>query len=141
MWFIVEALFFQYRSSFGNLNAINANPILFIQNVITNTNKNASFWFLNVKIILKLTIDTHTVRIDISAHSHFGPHFISVLYLKLLGIKRALNIQISIIEFRQESLLIFLLCQFSSFRFQSIRLCFECYSSRYRAECWLFWPR
>ena len=39
MWFIVEALFFQYRSSFDNLNAINANPILFIQNVITNTNK------------------------------------------------------------------------------------------------------
>ena len=47
---IVEALFFQYRSSFDNLNAINANPILFIQNVITNTNKNASFWFLNLKI-------------------------------------------------------------------------------------------
>ena len=51
---------------------------------------------------MKLTIDTDTVRIDISAHGHFGPHFISVLYLKLLGIKRALNVQISIIEFRQE---------------------------------------
>ena len=50
MWVIVEALFFQYRSSFDNLNAINANPILFIQNVITNTNKNSSFWFLNLKI-------------------------------------------------------------------------------------------
>ena len=39
-----------------------------------------------------------------------------VLYLKLLGIKQALNVQISIIEFRQE-------CQFTNFRFQSTRLC------------------
>ena len=60
------------------------------------------YTFESKSIILKLTIDTDTVLIDISTHGHFGPHFISVLYLKLLGIKQALNVQISIIEFKDQ---------------------------------------